>query len=80
MQWRVLPAMVLMAGCGSPVDIINGARVEGDASSVNVVADSAPQAAPMALAHCSHYDRGTRFDRELEPGIYRYLCTSSAGE
>lgn len=80
MQWVVLSGMALLAGCGSPVDMISGSRVEGDANAVSVAAESAPQAAPMALAHCSHYDRGARFDRELEPGVYRYVCTASSKE
>jgi hypothetical protein len=76
MRW--LSALgLLLAGCGSPVDLLSGGRVEGDADAVSVQAESAPQAAPMALAHCSHYDRGAQFDRQLKPGVYRYLCVST---
>ena len=71
---------MIAAGCGSPVDLLTGGRVKGDAQSVTVVADSAPQAAPMALAHCSHYGLGTRFDGEVETGVYRYLCIARDGE
>jgi hypothetical protein len=71
---------LIAAGCGSPVDLLTGGRVKGDAQSVTVVADSAPQAAPMALAHCSHYGLATRYDRELEGGVYRYLCIARDGE
>jgi hypothetical protein len=80
MRWLSWIGALLAAACGSPVDLLTGGRVEGDASAVSVQADSAPQAAPMALAHCSHYDRGTRFDRELAAGVYRYVCVSRDGE
>ena len=61
-----------MAGCGSPVDLLSG--VDGDSERVTVEADSAPQAAPMALSHCSHYDRAAQFDREVSAGVFQYRC------
>jgi hypothetical protein len=65
---------VLLAGCGSPVDVLTGGRVEGNTDAVQVEAESAPQAAPMALSHCNHYGRATQFDREIEAGVFRYRC------
>ena len=65
---------IVLSGCGSPVDLLTGGRVEGDSDAVTVQADSAPQAAPMALSHCSHYDRAAQFDRELSPGVFQYRC------
>lgn len=64
--------VLLLAGCGSPVDFLSG--VDGDEEAVTVQADSAPQAAPMALTHCNHYGRATQFDREVAQGVYRYRC------
>ena len=66
--------MVAVAGCGSPVDLLTGGRVEGNAEAVTVQADSAPQAAPMALSPCSHYGRATQFDREVAAGRFQYRC------
>ena len=74
MRWSPMVWFMVLAGCGSPVDLLTGGRVEGDAEAVTVQADSAPQAAPMALSHCSHYDRATRFDRELAAGVLQYRC------
>ena len=54
MRWSPMVWFMVLAGCGSPVDLLTGGRVEGDAEAVTVQADSAPQAAPMALSHCSH--------------------------
>jgi hypothetical protein len=68
---------LLLAGCGSAADLLSGGRVEGDSESVTVKAESAPQAAPLALAHCHHYDRGTQFDREVATGAYLYRCVAS---
>ena len=67
----VLPFSMLLAGC-APVDLLSG--VDGDSERVTVQADSAPQAAPMALSHCAHYDRGTQFEREVSAGVYQYRC------
>ena len=72
MRWWVLVCSLAVAGCGSPVDLLSG--VDGDSERVTVEADSAPQAAPMALSHCSHYDRAARFDREVSPGVFQYRC------
>lgn len=77
MRWSFLVWCVLLVGCGSPVDVLTGGRVEGDADAVQVEADGAPQAAPMALSHCNHYGRATQFDREIEPGIFRYRCIAN---
>ena len=74
MRWSLLAWFLVVAGCGSPVDFLTGGRVEGDAEAVTVQADSAPQAAPMALSHCSHYDRATQFDREVAAGVFQYRC------
>jgi hypothetical protein len=74
MRWLVFPLSMALAACGSPVDLLTGGRVEGDSEAVIVKAASAPQAAPMALSHCSHYDRGTQFDREVATGSFRYRC------
>ena len=71
-----IAATLLIAGCGSPVDFLTGDRVEGDAASVSVKADSAAQAAPMALGHCNHYGLGTQFDREVAAGTFRYRCVA----
>jgi hypothetical protein len=67
----VLPLLISLAGC-SPVDFLPG--VDGDSETVTVEADSAPQAAPMALSHCAHYDRATQFDREVSAGVFQYRC------
>jgi hypothetical protein len=72
-RWLAVWIMVV-AGCGSPVDLLTGGRVEGDSEAVTIKAASAPQAAPMALSHCSHYDRATQFDREVAAGSFRYRC------
>ena len=72
MRWSLVVWSIVLAGCGSPVDLLSG--VDGDSDAVTVEADSAPQAAPMALSHCSHYDRAAQFDRELSPGLFRYRC------
>ncbi|WP_119303912.1 hypothetical protein [Dongia deserti] len=74
MRWALLAWSAFLAGCGSPVDFLTGGRVEGDSEAVTVQADSAPQAAPMALSHCSHYGRGTQFDREVAARVFRYRC------
>ena len=74
MRWLVFPLSMALAACGSPVDVLTGGRVEGDSEAVTVKADSAPQAAPMALSHCSHYDRATQFDREVSAGVFQYRC------
>ena len=74
MRWSLSAWFLVVAGCGSPVDFLTGGRVEGDAEAVTVQADSAPQAAPMALSHCSHYDRATQFDREVAAGVFQYRC------
>ena len=74
MRWSLVVLSMVLAGCGSPVDLLTGGRVEGDADAVTVQADSAPQAAPMALSHCSHYDRATQFDREVSAGVFQYRC------
>ena len=74
MRWSPMVWFMVLAGCGSPVDLLTGGRVEGDAEAVTVQADSAPQAAPMALSHCSHYDRATQVDREVAAGVYQYRC------
>jgi hypothetical protein len=63
---------IVLVGCGSPVDLLSG--VDGDSDAVTVEADSAPQAAPMALSHCSHYDRAAQFDREVSAGVFQYRC------
>jgi hypothetical protein len=68
---------MLLLGCGSPVDVLTGGRVDGNAEAVQVEAESAPQAAPMALSHCNHYGRATQFDREIEPGVFRYRCIAN---
>ena len=72
MRWSLVVWPIVVAGCGSPVDLLSG--VDGDSDAVTVEADSAPQAAPMALSHCSHYDRAAQFDRELSPGVFQYRC------
>ena len=77
MRLSFLAWFVLLAGCGSPVDVLTGGRAEGDAEAVEVQAESAPQAAPMALSHCNHYGRGAQFDREIEAGVFRYRCIAS---
>ena len=74
MRWSLVVWSMVVASCGSPVELLTGGRVEGDADAVKVQADSAPQAAPMALSHCSHYDRATQFDREVSAGVYQYRC------
>jgi hypothetical protein len=74
MRRLLLVFSMMLAGCGSPVDFLTGGRVEGDGDAVTVQADSAPQAAPMALSHCSHYDRATQFDREISAGVFQYRC------
>jgi hypothetical protein len=74
MRWSLVVWSMFVAGCGSPADFLTGGRVEGDAESVAVKADSAPQAAPMALSHCSHYGRATQFDREVAAGVFQYRC------
>ena len=71
MRWFVLLGSMVLAGC-SPVDLLSG--VDGDSETVRVEADSAPQAAPMALGHCSHYGRATRFEREVSAGVFQYRC------
>lgn len=80
MQRLLLLGTCFLAGCGSPVDLLTGGRVNGDSQAVSVEADSAVQAAPMALAHCSHYGLATQFDRELEAGVYRYRCVAKDAE
>jgi hypothetical protein len=72
MRWSLVVLPIVVVGCGSPVDLLSG--VDGDSEAVTVEADSAPQAAPMALSHCSHYDRAAQFDRELSPGVFQYRC------
>ena len=72
MRWLLVVWSVGLFGCGSPVDLLGG--VDGDSDAVTVEADSAPQAAPMALSHCSHYDRAAQYDRELSPGVFQYRC------
>jgi hypothetical protein len=74
MRRSLLICSMVLVGCGSPVDVLTGGRVEGDSDAVTVQADSAPQAAPMALSHCSHYDRAAQFDREVSAGMFRYRC------
>jgi hypothetical protein len=74
MRCFVLLLLIALAACGSPVDFLTGGRVEGDSEAVTVKAASAPQAAPMALSHCSHYDRATQFDREISTGMFQYRC------
>jgi uncharacterized protein YceK len=49
-HWLTASVTLLLAGCGSVVDFLSGERVEGDSESVTVKADSAPRAAPLALA------------------------------
>ena len=71
MRWSLLALSMVLAAC-SPVDLLSG--VDGDSETVTVEADSAPQAAPMALSHCSHYDRATQFDREISAGVFQYRC------
>jgi hypothetical protein len=71
MRWLVLPLSMVLAAC-SPVELLSG--VDGDADTVTVEADSAPQAAPMALSHCSHYGRATQFEREVSAGVFQYRC------
>jgi hypothetical protein len=71
MRWFVLPLSMVLPAC-SPVDLLSG--VDGDSESVTVEADSAAQAAPMALSHCAHYDRATQFDREVSAGVFQYRC------
>jgi hypothetical protein len=78
MRHRLIASLaLLLAGCGSAADFLGGAQIEGNADSVTVKADSAPQAAPLALAHCHHYDRATQFDREVTTGAYLYRCVAS---
>jgi hypothetical protein len=77
MRWSLLTLFVALAGCGSPADFLTGDRVEGNSETVTVKADSAPQAAPMALSHCSHYDRATQFDREVSAGVFQYRCVAN---
>jgi hypothetical protein len=77
--WFLVWSMFL-AGCGSPVDFLTGGRVEGDSEAVEVKAQSAPQAAPMALSHCNHYDRATQFDREIAAGVFRYRCVENKND
>jgi hypothetical protein len=72
MRWSLVAWFVILAGCGSPIDLLSG--VDGNADAVTVEADSAPQAAPMALSHCSHYDRAAQFDREVALGVFQYRC------
>ena len=72
MRWSAVAWFMVVAGCGSPVGLLSG--VDGDSETVTVEADSAPQAAPMALSHCSHYDRAAQFDREISPGVFQYRC------
>jgi hypothetical protein len=72
MRWSLMAWFLVMGGCGNPVDLLSG--VDGDSKAVTVEADSAPQAAPMALSHCSHYDRAAQFDGELSPGVFQYRC------
>jgi hypothetical protein len=74
MRWSLVVWAVVAAGCGSPVDFLTGGRVDGNAEAVTVKAASAPQAAPMALSHCAHYDRATQFDREVSTGVFQYRC------
>lgn len=74
MRRFLLPLLLVLAACGSPADFLTGDRVEGDSDAVTVRAASAPQAAPMALSHCSHYDRATQFDREVSAGVFQYRC------
>ena len=74
MRWWLAVWSMVVAGCGSPADLLTGGRVEGDSDAVIVKAASAPQAAPMALSHCSHYDRATQFDREVAAGVFQYRC------
>ena len=74
MRWFPLALSAFLAGCGSPADFLTGGRVEGDSDAVTVKAESAPQAAPMALSHCSHYDRATQFDLEISAGVFQYRC------
>ena len=71
MRRSLLALSMVLAAC-SPVDLLSG--VDGDSETVTVEADSAPQAAPMALSHCSHYDRATQFDREISAGVFQYRC------
>jgi hypothetical protein len=71
MRGLVLACLVVVAAC-SPVDLLSG--VDGDADRVTVEADSAPQAAPAALGHCSHYGRATQFEREVSAGVFQYRC------
>lgn len=80
MQRLLLLGTSLLAGCGSPVDLLTGGRMNGGPHAVSVEADSATQAAPMALAHCSHYRLAAQFDRELEAGVYRYRCIAKDAE
>jgi len=72
MRWSLMAWFLVMGGCGSPVDLLSG--VDGDSKTVTVEADSAPQAAPMALSHCSQYDRAAQFDREVALGVFQYRC------
>jgi len=72
MRWSLVAWFVILAGCGSPIDLLSG--VDGNADAVTVEADSAPQAAPIALSHCSHYDRAAQFDREVALGVFQYRC------
>ena len=71
MRWSLFALSMMLAAC-NPVDLLSG--VDGNAESVTVEADSAPQAAPMALSHCSHYGRATQFDREVSAGVFQYRC------
>lgn len=77
MRRSLLVCFMALAGCGSPVDFLTGGRVDGNADAVTVKAASAPQAAPMALSHCSHYGRATQFDREIAAGEFQYRCVQT---
>jgi hypothetical protein len=76
MRWLWLAGIVGTAGCNL-TDILAGNRVQGDAQSVRVKADSPTYAAPIALGHCSHYGLGTQFDHETAPGTYLYRCVET---
>lgn len=55
--------VALLAGCASPMEVLTGGRVRGDAASVTVIGLEPADALPFAVAHCSRFNSAASFWR-----------------
>jgi len=66
-------AALSCSGC-TLSDAISGGRAKGDAHAVTVKATDAADAWPLAILHCSAFNKSAQFDAAVPGGKYHYRC------